>query len=257
MLGKLIKYDLKAMAKPMAVFFLITLITVISSLILRKFTNITWVIDLFFGLISFAAGLLIFISFIMAIVIVVRRFVTNVLKDEGYLTNTLPVSKATILASKSICATIVVTVSGLISIILIILLSGGFKDFIWGLQEIFRTENVPVLTIILFGILIISQAFVSVCALNFSFALGHSHSKNKTLMSVLYIFLTYIAAQVILVILTVVLSKLIDSNLLFSSIDTLDNVNVIIIGITFIVLCGSAILFALTNFVLNNKLNLE
>lgn len=117
MLGKLIKYDLKAVNR----FLIIMHAFLLLSAILGRFFLIGRIrIDSLENMqlilaISFVTYLLLFIGICYGTYLVIAvRFYKNLFSDEGYLTNTLPVSKTMHLFSK--------TVSGSIWMILDILL---------------------------------------------------------------------------------------------------------------------------------------
>ncbi len=105
MLGKLIKWDLMADWKKYSVLYAATLIVsvmlVATGKIKEKIINnrMLEIIEVMFGTL--------FMTLIVSIVIVVvgftvTRFYKNVMRDEGYLTHTLPVPTWQILVSKLI-----------------------------------------------------------------------------------------------------------------------------------------------------------
>lgn len=86
MLGKMLKYDLKAMSKTMLPFFLVIIgMTVLNSF----FIHFEWMTGIIAGS-SIIFGLFIALG-VTALVMIITQFYHNVLGDEGYLTNTLPV----------------------------------------------------------------------------------------------------------------------------------------------------------------------
>lgn len=116
MVKKLLKYDLKYIYKALIVLYAL-------SIIFSFLTRILWMCEgsailHFMGYISN----IIMISCLFSVVInnlmkVWTRFVTNIYKDESYLTHTLPVSKKAIYASKFISALISMASSILVIII--------------------------------------------------------------------------------------------------------------------------------------------
>ncbi len=141
MLGKLIKYEWKATCRILLPLYGIYLITAI-------LTNLFYVGDL-----SFFAGMGMFIFFslsiaciVMTIVLLIQRFNTNLLQDEGYLMFTLPVSTPQLILSKMLIALAWGILGGLIGILggVLLALNG---DAIMGLQEVIE-EIQPYLSMI-------------------------------------------------------------------------------------------------------------
>lgn len=92
MLGKLLKYDIKSMAHTFVPLFIAML--GMSILNILFFQN-EWIAALIGGS-AIMAGLLIALL-VTTIVMIITQFYHSVLGDQGYLTNTLPVSVDTIL----------------------------------------------------------------------------------------------------------------------------------------------------------------
>ena len=97
----MLKYDLKAMSKTMLPFFLVIIgMTVLNSF----FIHFEWMTGIIAGS-SIIFGLFIALG-VTALVMIITQFYHNVLGDEGYLTNTLPVGVDVILFSKLLSAMI-------------------------------------------------------------------------------------------------------------------------------------------------------
>ena len=105
MLGKLIKYDLMADWKKYAALYAATLLTSIMLFTTGKIkenirnNKILELVEDMFGIVFMT--LIVAIS-VAVVVLTVMRFYKNVMRDEGYLTHTLPVHTWEILASKLI-----------------------------------------------------------------------------------------------------------------------------------------------------------
>ena len=121
MLRKMLKYDLKAMAKTFIPFYAVILLMSVLNII---FIRAEWTP----GMVS---GTLIYVCLFMALAVVavvltITQFYNTVLGPEGYLTNTLPVSVDTILFSKMISATVWIILSGITAVLSgFILLAGS------------------------------------------------------------------------------------------------------------------------------------
>lgn len=104
MLGKLLKHEFRATGRIMlpiygAVIVLSLLASVSGRLMDREPGTFLYIL---FGLIVAAFVIGIIAALIMTAVLMIRRFYTNYLKDEGYLMHTLPVSVHALVWSKMI-----------------------------------------------------------------------------------------------------------------------------------------------------------
>ena len=120
MLNKLLKYDLKYMLKNMSIFYILAIFFAITTRILFSIEQ-TVIIKLI-GQIS--VGCLFSMLASILINVMMRswvRFRDSVYKDEGYLTNTLPVTKNDIYDSKFIQTLIFFTISFLIVLSLVVI----------------------------------------------------------------------------------------------------------------------------------------
>lgn len=109
MLGKLIKYDLKSTSRLLVLIhvFLVILSVLGRVFITGRITFDTEEVDQFLLTLALLLYIILFAgaSFATYIVIAVR-FYKNLFSDEGYLTNTLPVRKSTLLFTKTLSGTI-------------------------------------------------------------------------------------------------------------------------------------------------------
>lgn len=136
MLRKMLKYDLKAMAKTFIPFYAVILLMSVLNII---FIRAEWTP----GMVS---GTLIYVCLFMALAVVavvltITQFYNTILGPEGYLTNTLPVSVDTIICSKLISTTIWLILSGVVGVLSIMILGfGGFAtigEFFSAFGELF------------------------------------------------------------------------------------------------------------------------
>ena len=124
MLRKMLKYDLKAMAKTFIPFYAVILLMSVLNII---FIRAEWTP----GMVS---GTLIYVCLFMALAVVavvltITQFYNTVLGPEGYLTNTLPVSVDTIILSKLFSASIWLILSCIVGVLSILILGfGGFAS---------------------------------------------------------------------------------------------------------------------------------
>jgi len=262
MLSKLLKYELKATGRIFLPLFLALLM----------FAGITRFISTIGPekggtpeTISMAIYIIIMVGmFIMTFIMMIQRFNKNLLSDEGYLMHTLPVKPWKHIVSKLFVSMLWMVVSGIIAFIstlIIALEKGGITEITSGLAAFFhRAYEQLGASIYLFSIEIIIGILVTLASVILivyaSIAIGHLFNQHKMLAS----FGAFI-----------VLSTL--SQLLFSlDIFAPGNINIssyndfvamqaviqraIAYGIIFTgILCTAY--FAITNFILSKRLNLE
>ena len=141
MLGKIIKYDMKAMNRFLIIIhaFLLIYAFFIRILITGRLTannvhNLGNTYFLILGLtVSFGIILLTCVAFATSIIIAVH-FYKSTYSDEGYLTHTLPVKKGTLLIAKVIAGTIwcIIDIIGLFAAIYIAAWVPYVKDSLSG-----------------------------------------------------------------------------------------------------------------------------
>jgi len=104
MLGKLLKHEFRATGRIMLpVYGAVLLLALLANVSIRMLSgNVGPLLSIFFGLIVAAFGICIVAAGVMTLVLMVKRFYTNYLKDEGYLMHTLPVSVHGLVWSKMI-----------------------------------------------------------------------------------------------------------------------------------------------------------
>ena len=108
MLGKLLKHEFRATGRTMlpiygAVIVLSVLASISGRLMDRKIGSFLYIL---FGLIIAAFVIGVIAAVIMTAVMMIKRFYTNYLKDEGYLMHTLPVSVHALVWSKMIVSVV-------------------------------------------------------------------------------------------------------------------------------------------------------
>ena len=103
MLGKLIKYDLKALAKILAPLWGVLLVMgIIFGISIRSSLEGIGNTMIVFSLVVIIA--VIVAIFVMNVIIVIQRFWNGLLQEEGYLMFTLPVTTRSLILSKVISA---------------------------------------------------------------------------------------------------------------------------------------------------------
>jgi len=121
MLGKMLKHDLKDYSKSMIpiclMLFIISAVTRIFSLLGNNIENLKTMFNILFGISTFVFVIVIIVSFVYCFFISIRNYYKKVLKDEGYLTHTLPIKKSKIILSQVISSLIWILIIGIVVIV--------------------------------------------------------------------------------------------------------------------------------------------
>lgn len=204
MLNKLLKYDLKYMIRNMGIFYILAIFFSITTRIFFSLEE-TYMIKIL-GQISvgcmFSMVASILINTLMRSWI---RFRDSIYKDEGYLTNTLPVTKNAIYNSKFIQTLMFFVVSFLIMIICLII-TYYTKDRWLLLKDYINTittglEFNTVLFIINMLAVIFLEVFNAIQCGYLGIILGYQRNNSKIGFSVLFGFIAYLLSQGLVVVL--------------------------------------------------------
>jgi hypothetical protein len=211
MLGKLLKHEFRATGRTMLpVYGAVVVLAVLANVSIRMLSgNVGPLLSIFFGLIVAAFGICVVAAGVMTIVLMVKRFYTNYLKDEGYLMHTLPVSVHGLVWSKMIVSIVwfaaTFAVIGLVLLLTAIIqtdtsLAQFFAGFpSWAEIKAFMEQagirsgdlwviGLETLLCVLVGGLFTCLHFYA------AMALGHMFSKDKILLSIVF----YVAISFVL-----------------------------------------------------------
>ena len=194
MLGKLMKYEFKATARTLIPLYIALLAFAIINKIfigtgladkLEGFGSIPFILSIFGYGCTMAA------VFIVTFFVIIQRFYKNLLGDEGYLMNTLPVTTATNLTSKISIATLWNIVSGFVAILSIIIMafepnafSNFFHDLFRGLSDGYSEFGVQIYIVIIEVIIAILVYLIKYVTMIYaSISIGHLFSKHRILSS--------------------------------------------------------------------------
>ena len=196
MLGKVLKYDLKALCR-----YLIPLYAVLFGLgimirLLGFFDNVS-IIAIICGLMIVALVVLSCLSFVLNGIFSVKYYLENLFKDEGYLTHTLPVKKGTLLFSKVLASLVTFSMTALVLIISLIVAfyqKGLFVDVVKVLNLSIYGMSVYefLLFMIVYGIIGYVATILMVYA---AVAIGYSRSSNKLVSSVVWGLIFYFVME--------------------------------------------------------------
>ena len=220
MLGKLLKQEFRATGRIMLpVFGALVVLSVLANLSIRLLdsgVSDSGVLRFLavFVIIVFVLG--IFGALLVTLLLMVSRFYRNLLKDEGYLMHTLPVSVHGLVWSKLIVSLVWFIVTGLV-IFLIVLLTGliqsgtSLSEFIimfpsWAeIKAVLLDQGIRSGDIVRFCAETVFLALLSVLVgcLHFyaAMAMGHMFNKDKILLSIVF----FVAISFVLSLLTSVL----------------------------------------------------
>lgn len=272
MLGKLMKYEVKATARiiiplyiALLAFAIINKIFIGSGLAdtLDGFGSIPFILSIFGYGCTMAA------VFIVTFFVIIQRFYKNLLGDEGYLMNTLPVSTITNLTSKLSIAGFWNIISGFVAIFSILIMTFdpvAFSNFFTEMVDAFSKAYSEIgmqLYLIIFEIIILMLVALlrSLSMIYASIAIGHLFSKHRILSAFgAFIALSFISGAIstaITIAFSIAGKSLENVNVHIDNASKLLAVHGFIIGITVFNLLFFLAYFIITNYILKNKLNLE
>ena len=204
MLGKLMKHEFRATARIMLpVMGAMAALALLANLSIRGLAgNLSDVpmLKILFTLIIFFFGAAVIATVVMSLVIMVSRFYRNLLKDEGYLMFTLPVSVHELIWSKLIVSLVWFLATGLLIFLVMALMAlnlshtnlemilkqlPSWSEIIgWLDQAGVRGQVITFLVQTVLGTL---TGILAAC-LHFyaAMALGHMFSKDKVLLSIVF-----------------------------------------------------------------------
>lgn len=269
MLRKLLKYEFKATSRillplygALLIFALINKIFFFGTSPLKN-VNFEFLHGIPAAISIFTYGATMAAVFIVTIFIIIQRFYKNLLGDEGYLMNTLPVSISSNISSKLISAIVWSLISifvAVLSIIIMVYTREGFNTFLSNISNIFSkiytdTGISTILVGIEFLIAGLFQLALNITLIYASISIGHLLPKMKILGS----FGAFIALNIIM---NTVLSSIM---FIFrdaianieSSLGTVTLTHLVAIGAILINAIWFTIYFLTTRYILKNRLNLE
>ena len=264
MLGKLLKYELKATSRVfIPLYIAILVVSIVNGLSLNlEILNIQ-------GLATIVLMCLFISLFVITIVVTIQRFNKNLLKDEGYLMFTLPVSSKHLVLSKYLTSLIWTFLSFIVAFLsfTIIFMIPTYKyfDFSYFINEFnLLFSNMLNLNILGQFIKIILLMIISYTIFIFNVYLALSVGQLPIFNRFRNVS-SFIGFLVINLLISYV-QNIVDNA--FVNIEAIDNVNYSIDSISSIVSKGLnvaiiiniiiiLVLFFATSYILNKKLNLE
>lgn len=266
MLGKLLKYEMKATGRIFLPLFLTLLMFAGITRFIYTIGPEKWATP---AIISMAIYIIIMVGmFVMTFIVMIQRFYKNLLSDEGYLMLTLPVKPWKHIASKLLVSMLWMVTSGivaLISILIIALEKGDLaeltRQFTAFCHQVFEQLGASAY---LFSLELIIGLFIGLASgiliVYASIAIGHLFSRHKMFAS----FGAFIVLNTLSQILFMLISLIPGSNY-FPNLQVTSNNFIAMQPIIHLVIAYTIIMtgllcivyFAATNFILSKRLNLE
>lgn len=263
MLSKLLKYDFKNLYKTLLPIYLITFVITILTVILN---NLSYTSNLFSTL-----NALMMLSYVVILMVLVvgtfflnvRDFYLDFATERGYLINTLPVKKSSIITSKFITG-LTTMISSLavvfISFIILIIGNGEWTNFANDIANILEDiPNYVVLLLTLITILMIIAYISGLAICYLSIALGQLKNTNKLGFSFLAYIILYIIYEMYftfaLTFVGMISPDFVTS--LDSEVGVISPVYILFGILIGLIIIFTAIVTPITNYILKNKLNLE
>lgn len=264
MLGKLIKYEFKATGRALLPLYgAVILLALINKFFLGDFFTTESVT---LGSIPQVIAMMVYVTtliatFVVTFFVIIQRYRTNLLGDEGYLMNTLPVKAWQNITSKLIVAcvwSVLSFVCAIVSIFILAYQKGLFMSIITGIPEfievIFASASANG---VLFGIEIVLIMIIgginSILMIYASLSIGSIFSKRKILASfgafIVLNMISNIIATFVQVPFAISFSRL--NDVTFAKINGAILVTIILTAIF------ATAYFIISNYILNKKLNLE
>ena len=199
MLGKLIKYEFKATARNLiplyGVLLLISIINKVFFPIGVEAEKVGLSSSALFNIVRLLSIILYIVVFVVGnvitVIVIVQRFYRNLLMDEGYLMNTLPVKPSMNILSKLVVATVWSIVTAVVSGLSIIILAYNKYSYESAIADIKAVINRGIevfgagLYLILFEIILIIllSVILSLLIMYSSMLIGHLFNNHRVLLS--------------------------------------------------------------------------
>ncbi|WKY42906.1 ABC transporter permease [Eubacteriaceae bacterium ES2] len=274
MLGKLLKHELTATGRTfLPIYAVLLLLTIVNKLVLslgmpdffNEETVSHPVMEMILGITLLLYVAIVVALSVMTLVVIVQRFYKNLFTDEGYLMFTLPVKTSDHIISKLLIAVLWTCVSAVAITITILILSWG--SFTWMdvtqtffslAQEVETQLHLSMGLLTFEGILaLITQITGSILMIYISIAIGQLFSQHRIIASFGAYVVLSVALQFIFSI-ALLLIPIFNLDYTFLSLaDPTDVIQWLLNGTTAVNLILCAAFYFGTQYIINNKLNLE
>ncbi|MFQ9516311.1 MAG: hypothetical protein ACLRZ9_10890 [Eubacterium sp.] len=263
MLGKLIKNEFKATSRNFIPVYIIMIVVTIFFKITMEIQESAGIesklLDILGGLLMITYIIALIAVIIGTIILIIKRFYDNMLKDEGYLSFTLPVSTGQHLASKTIVSYVWMLVSIILVIAAVMVIPLGHGIY----SEIFKELGVIIDGITEMGWwhYVVEVALMCIVSIYSYIMMGYtcfSVGQNFNKHRIVGAFITYIVIYVISQVLNSVVMVYLMGVDLNDEISVMSNVfHPLMIYSLVLAIIESVVFTVITYVMLNKKLNLE
>ena len=194
MLLKLIKYDFREQFKEHIGLCALVLVSALTEIISESFK-----LDLVSVFIWILHSLSMIAMLICSFVIIVLYFRRNLLKDEGYLMNTLPVEPWMLYVSKFLTAFVLFILDLIVAVLSFSIINHGFAwigDIIRDMSDEFANAGFTISPVVMFGSIAVISLLYTISILFFSLTTGYRANGSKDTYSVLTFIVLYVIGQV-------------------------------------------------------------
>lgn len=194
MLLKLIKYDFREQFREHIGLYALVFVSALTEIISESFK-----LDLISVFIWILHSLSMIAMLICSFVIIVLYFRRNLLKDEGYLMNTLPVEPWMLYVSKFLTAFVLFVIDLIVAVLSFSIINHGFAwigDIIRGMSDEFANAGFTMSPVVMFGSIAIIYLLYMISILFFSLTTGYRANGSKDAYSVLTFITLYVIGQV-------------------------------------------------------------
>lgn len=194
MLLKLIKYDFREQFKEHIGLYALVFVSALTEIISESFK--LDLVSVFFWILH---SLSMIAMLICSFVIIVLYFRRNLLKDEGYLMNTLPVEPWMLYVSKFLTAFVLFILDLIVAILTFSIINHGFAwigDIIRGMSDEVTNAGFTMSPVVVFGSITIISLLFTISMLFFSLTTGYRANGSKDAYSVLTFIVLYVIGQI-------------------------------------------------------------
>lgn len=274
MLRKLIKYEWRSVARQLIPLYLGVLgLALVNHFIYQPLSvNHNTAADALGGVPAFAIGMAYFAVCVAMVVItcilIIQRFYKGLLSEEGYLMFTLPAKTWQLIAAKGLVASILTVIGAIVGVLSMFILAFRLSDWSTILKgfftlpwiDWFKTYPLWPLYVVEGVVLALVCIWGAIGHVYAAIAIGHLFKKHRIAWAIgAYIGIDFVQS-VLLMTSANIFGRIGLGDLLNAIAGNLKNYGLVhfalILEIAFF-LVGAAIFFALTNWILSRKLNLE
>lgn len=194
MLLKLIKYDFREQFKEHIGLYALVFVSALIEIISESFK--LDLVSVFFWILHSLSMIAMLICSFAIIVLYFRR---NLLKDEGYLMNTLPVEPWMLYVSKFLTAFVLFILDLIVAVLSFSIINHGFAwigDIIRGMSDEVTNAGFTMSPVVVFGSIAVVGLLYAISMLFFSLTTGYRANGSKDANSVLTFIILYVIGQV-------------------------------------------------------------